>query len=209
MGGSCSRVSARRISSSAPSQSPRSWSTSDRRSRHCPRKSTRSGCGAHQRLIAAVHSWARRQSKTSWHPETTLQYTPPTTSGVTSSVVTATIASSSSASALVLLGPPDQDPPQAMAGEGDQVRVAEAVADGGDPLKAPRLLESPSPTACMASGNRTNPCSAHRRACRQQPPHPPDPAAGLGALAPLLQLRASQKAARAARSGSRRATKPW
>ena len=74
-----------------------------------------------------------------------------------------------------------------MAGEGDQVRVAEAVADGGDPLEhLPRLLEVALAHGLHGVGEQ------HESLLRavgphvaEQPPHPPDPAAGLGGLAPL------------------------
>ncbi len=47
-----------------------SWA---RWTRHCPRYGTRSGCASHQSPSAAVHSWARRRSNSSWQVSMTAQ----------------------------------------------------------------------------------------------------------------------------------------
>ena len=67
---------------------------SDRCTRHVPVKLTMSGCCSHQRVNAAVHSWARRGSYAAWQPMITPQYTKPLTIGESSPAVTATMASS-------------------------------------------------------------------------------------------------------------------
>ena len=106
-------------------------------------------------------------------------------------MVTATIASSSSARPSFTLPARIRTRPRPW-----RVRATRSGSPKRSPMAATRsstsraFSKSPSPTACMASGKSTKPCSAQSdRMSPSKPPHPPDPAAGLGALAPLFQLQ--------------------
>ena len=93
--GSASRSLARRASAAASCHAPWNCMSSARFSRHCPRNCTSCGWDSHQRSSAAVHSWARRRSKTCWHDvDHASSRRCPTMTGDTSPAVTETIASS-------------------------------------------------------------------------------------------------------------------